>query len=48
MKQITGMVPTTGPDDLCTQLHLDNMENMKHPDIANPINRLIIVLSWSP
>ena len=42
MKQIAGMVPTTGSDDLCSQLHLDDIENMQRPDIANLINNAFL------
>ena len=32
------MVPAAGSDDLFRQLHVNNMENMQRPDIANLIN----------
>ena len=42
VKQIAGMVPTTGSDDICSQLHLDDIENMQRPDIANLINNAFL------
>ena len=40
--QIVGMVPVSGTDDLCNQLHLNNMENMRRPNIANLINNAFL------
>ena len=38
MKQVAGMELTTGSDNLCSRLHLDNVENMRCPDIGSLIN----------
>ena len=31
VKQIVGMVPAAGSDDLCSRIHLNNIENMQRP-----------------